>query len=228
MKEDKIRIIEKKIGYTFRDRILPEKAFRHSSYVHENGMTHLDCYERLEFLGDAVLELCASRYLYQNFPEEPEGSLTRRRAALVCEPALAEKAADLGLGECLELGKGEIKSSGHKKPSILCDVIEALIGAVYLDGGLKAAENFVFRYVLSDPAEEAVFKDHKTLLQERLQMGGSLQRVEYRTKAVSDAEPDEAFFSEAWFDGKKLGQGTGRSKKNAEQQAAGEALKRLH
>lgn len=142
---------------------------RHSSYVNEHHMGRLDCNERLEFLGDAVLELVSSEFLYRNYPELPEGELTKLRASLVCEPTLAMDARALDLGEYLLLGKGEEATGGRRRDSIVSDAMEATIGAVFMDGGFEEARNFVRRFVLNDVQNKQMFQDSKTILQEMVQ-----------------------------------------------------------
>ena len=218
--------LEARIGHVFSRVERLELALRHSSYVHEHGMTHADCNERLEFLGDAVLEMISSRFLFERYPEKSEGDLTVERARLVCEQALAQDAERLGLGAFLMLGKGEEKMGGRKKPSMLADAMEALIGALYLDGGLEAAETFVLRFVLCADAEKTSFKDKKTELQELLQAKDG-PKIRYCTEAVSDRPAEHGFVSAVLIDGEECGRGSGASKKAAEQAAAGEALEKL-
>ena len=155
----KLRELEEKTGYRFKNFEWLCMAMRHSSYVNEHHMGRLDCNERLEFLGDAVLELVSSEFLYRNYPELPEGELTKLRASLVCEPTLAMDARALDLGEYLLLGKGEEATGGRRRDSIVSDAMEATIGAVFMDGGFEEARNFVRRFVLNDVQNKQMFQD---------------------------------------------------------------------
>ena len=212
------------LGYRFRDRSLLARALTHSSYANEHrGCDHN---ERLEFLGDAVLELSSSAFLYRRFPVEPEGSLSRRRASLVCEASLADCARKLSLGEKLCLGKGEEKGGGREKDSLLADAFEAVIGAVYLDGGFEAADGFIRRHLLDTSEDGAVFFDAKTRLQEYLQRDGEIG-IRYRDREESDDGQEKTFVAEVLVEGAVLGTGRGHNKKQAEQTAAAQALERL-
>ena len=215
--------LQKTIQYTFRDPALLKKALTHSSYVNEHGMSHGDCNERLEFLGDAVLELSASRVLFDNYPEESEGSLSRTRSRLVCRAALAAVARQLDLGKYLLLGKGEESTGGRDRESILENTVEALIGAIYLDSGFANAKEFVERFVTNDIEHRRFFFDSKTILQEQLQQNGS-RSPEYRLVGEKGPDHDKRFTVEVLIDGVTCGIGTGRSKQAAEQQAAYQAL----
>ena len=223
---DEVRLqkVQKEIGYSFRDEALLARALRHSSYVNEHDMTYLDCNERLEFLGDAVLEVSASWLLYSSFPEMEEGKLTKLRACLVCERALAEDARKLGLGAWLQLGKGEDKTGGREKDSVLADAMEALIGALFLDGGSREVDDFIQRFVTFDLLNRELVHDRKTELQEHLQENGTVD-IRYETKAVPDAEPEEAYEASVYVKGRCIGKGKGRSKKAAQQDAASCALR---
>ena len=165
----KLEELENKLGYRFHDRKLLEQALCHSSYANERHMDRLLNNERLEFLGDAVLELATSEYLYLNYPEMPEGEATRTRASIVCEQTLALCARDLGLGAWLRLGKGEELTGGRERDSITSDAMEALLGAIYLDGGFANAKEFVHRFILNDIEHKKLFFDSKTILQEQIQ-----------------------------------------------------------
>ena len=162
----KLEELEEKLGYHFHDRRLLEQALCHSSYANERHMDRLLNNERLEFLGDAVLELATSEYLYLNYPEMPEGEATRTRASIVCEQTLALCARDLGLGTWLRLGKGEELTGGRERDSITSDAMEALLGAIYLDGGFANAKEFVHHFILNDIEHKKLFFDSKTILQE--------------------------------------------------------------
>jgi len=215
--------LEEKIGYTFQDKGLLKQALTHSSFANEQKINKWDDYERIEFLGDAVLELVSSEYLYRENPRLPEGELTKMRSSMVCEPALAYCARDIGLGEFIFLGKGEEATGGRKRESITSDVLEALIGAIYLDGGLAAAKDFIDRFVLSDLEDKQLFYDSKTILQEQVQKSGK-GRLHYVLVEESGPEHDKLFRVEAMIDDCKIGEGSGRTKKHAEQQAAYQAL----
>ena len=161
-----LKELEKRIGYHFQNPELLEKALRHSSYANEHKMNRIECNERLEFLGDAVLELVSSEHLFAQFPQMPEGELTRLRASLVCEPTLAFCAREIELGSFLRLGKGEEMTGGRHRDSVTSDALESVIGAVYLDGGFANAKEFVLKYVLNDMEHKKLFFDSKTIFQE--------------------------------------------------------------
>ncbi len=222
---DVIEQLEKQIGYVFRDRELPRQALTHSSYANERKINRVKDYERIEFLGDAVLELVSSDFLFRENPDMPEGQLTKTRASMVCEPALAFCARELGLDKLIFLGKGEEMTGGRKRDSIISDVLEAVIGALYLDGGFGEAERFIHRFILSDLEHKALFYDAKTILQETLQKKG--QDVRYELTGEEGPEHDKKFFVEAYLGNRLLGKGQGHSKKAAEQQAAYKALMKL-
>lgn len=215
--------LEQRIGYIFQEKKLLKQALTHSSFANEQKINKWDDYERLEFLGDAVLELVSSEYLYKNHPKLPEGELTKKRSSMVCEPALAYCARDVELGSFIFLGKGEEATGGRKRESITSDVLEAVIGAIYLDGGLSAAKAFIDRFVLSDLEDKQLFYDSKTILQEQVQKNGE-GRLHYVLIEESGPEHDKLFRVEAMIDDKKIGAGSGRTKKQAEQQAAYQAL----
>ena len=212
------------IAYQFKNPELLLSALTHSSYANEHRNRSHN--ERLEFLGDAVLELCSSTWLYRHYPQEPEGKLSRRRAGLVCEASLAACARSLGLGERLYLGKGEEKGGGREKDSLLADALEALIGAIYLDGGFGEANSFIRRNLLDVLPEGGVFYDAKTRLQEYLQQDGEI-RISYRVIEEKTEDKNKLFCSEVLVEGKVMGTGWGHNKKIAEQQAAQEALSLL-
>ena len=214
--------LEKSIGYHFRDKNLLKTAVTHSSYANENrsGNTYN---ERLEFLGDAVLQLITSEKLFCENPDMPEGRMSKQRAAVVCEDALAGYAAEIGLGDYMLLGKGEELSGGRHRPSILADAFEAVTGAIFLDGGMNNAKRFVLRFV---DAAHLSLQDYKTLLQELVQRTPG-RTITYRL--VKETGPDHCrvFVMEVSVNGQPVGQGEGRSKKEAEQAAAASALKAL-
>ena len=218
--------LEELCGCTFRDTELLQKAVTHTSYANEKNAGHAGSNERLEFLGDAVLELITSEFLWETYPDLPEGDLTRLRASLVCEPTLAMDAREIGLPSYLLLGKGEELTGGRQRDSIVSDALEALIGAIYLNGGLEAARSFVLRTVLNDIEHKRLFSDSKTILQEKLQKkDGEVIRYEL----TGESGPDHArhFTVQVLLGDEILGEGEGRSKKAAEQQAAYHALVRL-
>lgn len=217
-----IQELEQKIAYVFRDRKLALQAVTHSSYANERKINKIEDYERIEFLGDAVLELVASEYLYGMHEEMPEGQLSRTRAAMVCEPSLAACARDLGLDRYILLGKGEEMTGGRSRDSIVSDVMEALIGAIYLDGGFGKAKEFIHRFVLEDLEHKALFYDAKSLLQVEAQKTGV--DVHYVLTGEWGPEHDKMFSVEVYQGEKLLGKGSGHNKKKAEQQAAYEAL----
>lgn len=219
-------ILEEKIGYRFADKSLLNTALTHSSYANEQKNGTCADYERLEFLGDAVLEMVSSDHLFHKNPDMPEGKLTKLRASLVCEPALARCARDIDLQEFIRLGKGEEHTGGRDRDSIISDVMEALIGAVYLDGGIDRARELIFKFVLEDLKDGAPFKDSKTLLQEIIQ-ARDYKSFEYRIVGEKGPEHDKVFIAEAFLDGEVIGNGQGRTKKAAEQMAAAEAIDRL-
>lgn len=218
--------LEEKIGYHFQDKGLLEEAVTHSSYSNERKINKTDNYERLEFLGDAVLELTTSEFLYHKSPKLPEGKMTKLRASLVCEQSLAVCAKDLGLGGYIRLGKGEESTGGRNRDSIIADVVEALIGAVYLDCGLEEAKRFIYGYVLSDLEDKQLFYDAKTILQEYIQQSGK-GTLHYEMISESGPEHNKSFSVEVRLDGKRIGEGVGRTKKAAQQQAAYQALMAL-
>lgn len=219
----KIELLEQRIGYVFRDKELLQQALTHSSYANEQKINKRQDYERLEFLGDAVLELVSSDYLFQAHPDLPEGKLTKQRSSMVCEPALAFCAKDIELEQFIYLGKGEEATGGRKRDSIISDVMEAVIGAIYLDGGLDPARDYINRFILSDLEHKQLFYDSKTILQERVQRLPNAS-LAYVLTGETGPEHDKLFMVEALLNGKKIGEGSGRSKKLAEQQAAYQAL----
>ncbi|MEG0806419.1 MAG: ribonuclease III [Lachnospiraceae bacterium] len=217
---------QENIGYTFKETNLLRQALTHSSYANEKRMKRLSDNERLEFLGDAVLEIISSEYLYQQYSNVPEGDLTKLRASLVCEQTLATCARQINLGDFLFLGKGEDLTGGRTRKSILSDALEAVIGSVYLDGGFANAKEFILKYILTDIEHKKLFYDSKTILQEVVQ-GEHSDNLSYAV--VCEEGPDHAkvFTVEARIGGKVVGVGDGTTKKAAEQEAAYEALLRL-
>ncbi|MDR1589682.1 MAG: ribonuclease III [Oscillospiraceae bacterium] len=216
--------LEDALGYVFRDRTLIRNALTHSSYANESKRSRVICNERLEFLGDSLLGVTVAEHLYRNNPDMPEGVMTRQRAALVCEKTLFSVAERLGLGEHLILGHGEEASGGRTRPSILADAVEALLAAMYLDGGWPPVISFVGRYILSQrDGAEAVGVDNKTTLQELIQRKSG-QSLIYHLIEETGPDHDKLFVAEARLNGERIGLGRGRSKKEAEQMAAGAAL----
>ena len=221
--KNKLKELEQKIGYTFRDFSLLERAMMHSSFTNEKNLPKYKCNERLEFLGDAVLELVSSEFLFRESPKMPEGELTKTMASMVCEPSLALCARDIGLGGYLLLGKGEEATGGRLRDSVTSDAMEALIGAVYLDGGFTSAKEFIHKFVLTDLEDKKLFYDSKTILQEMVQAekGG---KISYRLVSAEGPDHDRTFSVEALIGERVFGEGKGRSKKAAEQQAAYQAI----
>ncbi len=225
MKERLIEL-ELKIGYKFRDFSLLEQAVMHSSYTNERHLPKYRCNERLEFLGDAVLELVSSEFLFKGSPKMPEGELTKTRASMVCEPSLALCARDIGLGSYLLLGKGEEATGGRLRDSVTSDAMEALIGAIYLDGGFAGAKEFIHRFVLTDLEDKKLFYDSKTILQEIVQ-AEKLGTIAYRLVKSEGPDHNKSFHTEVLIGNKVSGKGRGRTKKASEQQAAYEAIHSL-
>lgn len=224
--EKKIKELEKKIRYEFRDFSLLKTAMMHSSYTNERHLEKYRCNERLEFLGDAVLELVSSEFLFRESPKVSEGELTKTRASMVCEPSLAMCARDIGLGDYLLLGKGEEATGGRKRDSITSDAMEALIGAIYLDGGFTSAKEFIHRFVLTDLEDKKLFYDSKTILQEMVQADMN-REISYRLVGEKGPDHNKSFSVEVLIGGEAYGAGQGRTKKAAEQQAAYEAILKL-
>lgn len=218
----KLKEFQEKIGYTFHNEGLLRQALTHSSYANEKHMKKLSDNERLEFLGDAVLELSSSEFLYKHYEELPEGKLTTLRASIVCEPTLALCTEPLGLGDYLFLGKGEDLTGGRKRKSILSDALEAVIGAIYLDGGFANAKEFVQKFILTDIEHKKLFYDSKTILQEVVQE--EHEKLVYELVEESGPDHDKSFTVQVVIDGRKLSTGSGHTKKAAEQEAAYKAL----
>ena len=219
--------LEARLGYTFRDRKLLENALMHSSYANERRAAGCTSNERLEFLGDSVLGMVTAEKLYKLFPDLPEGKLSRLRAELVCEQSLHAVALGLELGDYLLLGKGEEHTGGRERPSILADAVEAIIAAMYLDGGLEVARAFILSKVLAGLDAGVIHHviDYKTELQERVQRKAD-QHLEYRLTGESGPDHNKRFTMAVLLNGAEIGSGTGRTKKEAEQAAAKAALGR--
>ena len=216
--------LEKRLNYKFKNIDLLKNALVHSSYANEvRGSVHSN--ERLEFLGDSVLSVIVSEHLYNKFPTMPEGELTRMRASLVCEKSLCEFSRELGIGKYLNLGKGEDKNGGRERDSILADAFEAVLAAVYLDGGMDAAKAHIMNTVLRDikHCEDDTFKDYKTTLQEVIQRNPE-ESVSYILVNESGPDHNKSFTVEVHLNSNVIGKGTGKSKKQAEQMAAKQAL----
>ncbi|MCI9527698.1 MAG: ribonuclease III [Lachnospiraceae bacterium] len=220
------REFEERIGYQFQDKKLLAQALTHSSYANECHTGRLSDNERLEFLGDAVLELVSSEFLFKSFPEETEGEMTRLRASMVCEQTLSFCTRGLDLGRYLRLGKGEEQTGGRKRASVLSDALEAVIGAIYLDGGFANAKEFILKYILNDLEHKKLFFDSKTILQEVVQ-GNFSEELHYRMLREEGPDHNKRFIMEAMIGDTAYGQGEGRTKKAAEQEAAYQTLLRL-
>lgn len=221
-KQEEITKLEKTIGYRFGRKELLKQALTHSSFSNEQKINKFENYERLEFLGDAVLELLSSRFFFDTYPEMSEGEMTRLRSSMVCEPALAFCARDISLGSYILLGKGEEATGGRERDSITSDVMEAVIGAIYLDGGIEKAEEFIKKFILSDLENKQLFYDSKTILQEKVQKAG--KTLSYELVEETGPDHDKVFVVEARLDGVTVGRGQGRNKKTAQQQAAYQVL----
>lgn len=215
-----LKELEHRIGYTFQDFALLKKAMSHSSYVNEEHLPKYECNERLEFLGDAVLELVSSEFLFFEHPTTPEGELTKTRASMVCEPALAFCAREIELGEYLLLGKGEDATGGRKRESVTSDAMEALIGAIYVDGGFANAKEFINRFILKDLENKKLFYDSKTILQEQVQKNWHDGEIAYVLTGEEGPDHDKTFLVDLYVAGEKKSSGKGRTKKAAEQDAA--------
>ena len=210
--------LETKLGYTFHDRALLENALTHSSFANENHSPD-GSNERLEFLGDSILGMVTAEFLYRTHPDLPEGDLTRKRAALVREESLVEVADRLDLGAYLRLGKGEDQGGGRERPSIRADAVEAVLAAVFLDGGLAEAKRIVQRFILDKEAEKVASQDYKTALQERV--------LTYRLTGESGPDHAKVFTVAVELNGRSVGEGRGHSKKEAEQLAAKAAMETI-
>ena len=221
-----MKMLEERIGYRFTNQALLRQAVTHSSFTNEQRIRRNRNYERLEFLGDAVLELVSSEFLFQRNEHMPEGELTKMRASMVCEPSLAFCARDLDLGKFILLGRGEEGTGGRARDSIVSDVMEAVIGAIYLDGGMEPAKIFINRFILSYLEDKQLFYDSKSNLQELIQ-GKLKKEFHYELCSESGPEHNKVFCVAVYMEEKLLGTGEGRTKKAAEQQAAYQALLRL-
>ena len=222
-----IKDLEAAIGYRFHNISLLQNALTHSSYANERWHNSLMSNERLEFLGDSILGMTVAEHLYRNFPDRPEGELTRMRADMVCETTLASVAERIGLGQHLLLGHGEDRLGGRSRASILADAVESIIAASYLDGGMEAAVSFIRSFILCDvPVKKLHNVDYKTTLQELVQRKKD-QVLNYTLTGESGPDHDKSFTVEVSLNGTVVGSGAGRSKKRAEQDAARAAIEKL-
>lgn len=222
------RMLHNDFGIDFNNPDLLDEAFTHASYANEHKKEHLKYYERIEFLGDAVMQLCVSEYLFKRYPMLPEGKLSRLRAAMVCEDSFSKFAKECHFDEYIRLGKGEEKANARQRPSLLCDIFESFIGALYLDQGKDEVVKFIQRVVFPklDMGWYDHLLDHKTELQEYLQQSGECKIV-YTELNESGPDNDKVYAMEVSVDGKNIGKGRGRSKKAAEQAAALDALNKI-
>lgn len=220
---------EEKLCHRFGNRRLLETALTHSSYANESRAAGCECNERLEFLGDSILGMVVADALFRRFPDMPEGRMTRLRARLVCEESLHAVASELSLGSYIRLGRGEEHTGGRQRASILADAVEAVIAALYLDGGMDTARGFIERHILSaldSGSPSLLLGDYKTELQELIQRKSG-QSLSYALLGESGPDHDKVFTSEVCLNGKPIGSGSGRTKKEAEQAAAHAALEAL-
>ena len=223
-----MRDLQEAIGYRFHNVALLENALAHSSYANERFHNSLMSNERLEFLGDSILGMMVADHLHRNFPDRPEGELTRMRADMVCEKSLAVVAARVELGKYLMLGHGEEQGGGRERPSILADAVESVIAACYLAGGYEAALGFVKKFILSDiPVVKFHNVDYKTVLQEKVQQKRN-QTLSYHLVGEEGPDHDKRFLTEVRLNGKLLGTGSGSSKKRSEQDAARIAIEQYY
>ncbi|MBO4893869.1 MAG: ribonuclease III [Clostridia bacterium] len=214
-------LFQEKLGYKFNNIELLERALSHSSYANENGLPESN--ERLEFLGDSVLGFISAEYFFSTYKAQSEGSLTKHRAAAVCEKTLCTFSKELGIDKVIRLGKGETRTGGAERPSILADAFESVLAAVYLDGGIEPAKKIVLRFITREGIDEAR-RDYKTMLQEVVQKHPE-EAVEYFVVDERGPDHDKEFTVEVHLNSNVIGSGTGRSKKLAEQAAAREALR---
>lgn len=223
---DKYKELENLIGYSFNNKGLLDIAFTHKSYTNENIVRKHESYERFEYLGDAILEFLVSRYLFATYPDMPEGELTRLRASIVCEFTLSKLSRELKLGSYGYFSKGERNTGGPNRDSILCDMFESLLGAIYLDGGLEEADRFVKRLLLKDIEHKKLYYDSKSKLQEYAQKKNIC--LKYNLLSESGPDHDKIYLVNVQLDNKVVAEGEGHSKKTAEQNAAFTALKNLN
>ncbi|MBE6751686.1 MAG: ribonuclease III [Ruminococcaceae bacterium] len=216
---------EEKLGYSFKDKSLLELALTHSSFANENKLKKNN--ERFEFLGDSVLGFVTAEYLFTEFKNRPEGEMTKLRAAVVCEKSLFKFAEQIDLGKYILLGRGEDGTGGRNRPSVVSDAFEAVIAAIYIDGGMEAVRPYILRFIKDAVKRETSFKDNKSLLQEEIQKvkGNTLA---YEEVGEEGPDHDKTFVFRVKLNGEIIGEGKGKSKKEAEQNAAGNALNKLH
>ncbi len=216
---------EEKLGYSFKDKSLLELALTHSSFANENKLKKNN--ERFEFLGDSVLGFVTAEYLFTEFKNRPEGEMTKLRAAVVCEKSLFKFAEQIDLGKYILLGRGEDGTGGRNRPSVVSDAFEAVIAAIYIDGGMEAVKPYILRFIKDAVKRETSFKDNKSLLQEEIQKvkGNTLA---YEEVGEEGPDHDKTFVFRVKLNGEIIGEGKGKSKKEAEQNAAGNALNKLH
>ena len=223
---DKLEILEKNIGYTFKNKALLKNALTHTSYAYEN---HVQSNEKLEFLGDSILEFLSSKYIYNNYPKLKEGEMTKVRATVVCEDSLYKIADKHNFSDFLYVGKSERMHQGNRKIAIMADSVEAVIAAIYFDSGLEEAEKFIISNLKEEieiATKNVGIKDHKTVLQEKLQVNGNVN-IKYEIINETGPDHDKTFTAEVKLDGKVLAVGKGKTKKQAEMDAAGKALETL-
>ncbi len=223
---DKLEILEKNIGYTFKNKALLKNALTHTSYAYEN---HIQSNEKLEFLGDSVLEFLSSKYIYNNYSKLKEGEMTKVRATVVCEDSLYKIADKHNFSDFLYVGKSERMHQGNRKIAIMADSVEAVIAAIYFDSGLEEAEKFIISNLKEEieiATKNVGIKDHKTVLQEKLQVNGNVN-IKYEIINETGPDHDKTFTAEVKLDGKVLAVGKGKTKKQAEMDAAGKALETL-
>ncbi len=216
---------EEKLGYSFKDKSLLELALTHSSYANENKLKKNN--ERFEFLGDSVLGFVTAEYLFTEYKNRPEGEMTKLRAAVVCEKSLFKFAEQIDLGKYILLGRGEDSTGGRNRPSVVSDAFEAVVAAIYLDGGMEAVKPYILRFIKDAVKREASFKDNKSLLQEEIQKvkGNTLT---YEEVGEEGPDHDKTFIFKVSLNGEVIGEGKGKSKKEAEQNAAGSALEKIY
>ena len=223
-----IKDLENAIGYRFQNITLLQNALAHSSFANERWHDSLKSNERLEFLGDSILGMVVAEFLYRNYPDRPEGELTRMRADMVCETSLAKVANQIGLGEHLLLGHGEEQGGGRARVSILADAVESVIAASFLDGGMEPARRFIERFILCNVPEQRLRNaDYKTALQELVQQKKN-QVITYELTGESGPDHDKHFVVRVLLNGTPIGTGEGTSKKRAEQDAACNALEKMN
>lgn len=221
-----LHLLEQSIGYTFKDINLLKNALTHTSYAYENKVKSN---EKLEFLGDSILEFISSKYIYNNYPKLKEGEMTKVRATVVCEDSLYKIADKHNFSDFLYLGKSEMMHKGNRKATIMADSVEAIIAAIYFDSGLEEAEKFIIENLKDEvkiASQNVGMKDHKTVLQEKLQIHGNVN-IEYRIINQQGPDHDKTFTAEVSLNGKVLATGTGKTKKQAEMEAANKALQQL-